>query len=71
MIDWKKMKGKRLIDEWHGFIPFFTNINSVRDYMGEKFAYELLVKTHLLSFFAILMPISIIAQIIGSVFYMT
>lgn len=34
MAIWKDFKKNRLIDEWHGFIPFFTNINAVRAYMG-------------------------------------
>jgi hypothetical protein len=28
------MKTKILVDEWHSFIPFLTNIKAVRDYMG-------------------------------------
>ncbi len=71
MTDWMDLdfKKKRLIDEWHGFIPFLTNITAVRGYMGEKFAYELLVKIHLINFFTSLAPLSILAQFIGVIFF--
>lgn len=28
------LNGKRLVESWHGFIPFLTDIRVVRDYMG-------------------------------------
>lgn len=37
--------------------------------MGEKFAYELLVKIHLINFFTFLAPLSILAQFIGVAFF--
>jgi hypothetical protein len=63
------MNGYCLIDKWHGFIPFLTNIRFIRDYMGENTAFSILVKTHLITFFAAILPISLLAQFIGSLFY--
>jgi len=63
------MDGDRLIDKWHGFIPFLTNIRFIRDYMGENTAFSILVKTQLITFFAAISPLSLLAQFIGSIFY--